>query len=448
MLRFYIRGKIMPYKNKTPLAKVESTNIIGAYFRNQRISDGISLVFVADSIPMNKGYLSDLENGKRPFSQGLINQLNEFYDTSFVKSEEYYNDLQNLLYDAFNNLFNINETKEKEILNSIVNHKQEYEHSNAFFIYQIIKLFYYIRVEMNEDEFNISKKMLEENLDAIEKKDIAIFYCLLAIFYKRKTSTNNIAESYLNKAISIVSNQSKIYAVCIFEMITIYSKTNRVALAYGYCEQAKFLFSYFNNYTVLFFIDLYQYNCMSLLGLYENAKNNLIKLLNNITPVNEKYISMIYHNLAWNSLLEGDYEYCIQMSNKAIEQGNKSDDLFYFIPYSYYKLNQPQIALHSIKDNVNSISNLYKPLLIAIEAKIKNNNKQFENSIFTFYKTLLVENEYEDIIVPLEIMIDYFKETDQKDKLIITYVDYKKYTENKLNISSSQILKTQKISRT
>lgn len=436
----------MPYKNKTPLSKAESTNIIGAYFRNQRIFDGISLVFVADSIPINKGYLSDLENGKRPFSQGLIRQLNEFYDTSFVESKEYYNDLQNSLYDAFNNLFNINEEKENEILNYIINHKQGYEHSDGFFIYQIIKLFYYIQVQMNEDEFNLSKKIVEENLDAIEKNDIAIFYCLLAIFYKRKTSTNNIAEEYLNKAISIVPIQSKIYALCIFEIITIYAETNRVVLAYSYCDQARILFGYFNNYTALFFIDLFQYNCMTLLGLYEIAKDNLIKLLNNITPANEKYTSMIYHNLALNSLLQGNYEYCIQMANKALEQGNKSDDLFYFIPCSYYKLNQSQNALYSIKNSIGNINSLYKPLLIAIEAKIKKNDEQFEHSIFTFYKTLLTENKYEVILVPLEIMIDHFSETNQTDKLIKTYADYKMYIENKLNINNSQILNI-KVSR-
>lgn len=51
----------MPYKHKIPIY-TENLNLTGAYFRHQRIIDGLSLTYVADSIRMNKGFLSDLEN--------------------------------------------------------------------------------------------------------------------------------------------------------------------------------------------------------------------------------------------------------------------------------------------------------------------------------------------------------------------------------------------------
>lgn len=429
----------MPYKKKTPILHLDYTNIVGAYFRNQRISDGISLVYVADSVHINKGYLSDLENGKRPFSLGLIHQLNDFYQTNFIESKEYYDFLQKSLYSAFNDLFNINELKEKEILDDVVLNKQEYEHSSGFFIYQIIKIFYYIRIQMDKKEFNASKKILEENLDAIEKKNLAILYCLLGIYYKRNTITNYLAEEYLNKVIPLISSQSKINALCIFEKITIFAETNRAALAYSYCEQARILFSQFNNYTTLFFIDLFQYNCLTLLGLFNEARTNLNTLLNNLTQTNEKYISTIYHNLAWNALLDNSYEECIQMSKKAIDLGNKSSALLYFIPYSFYKLKQTQNTLDCIEKYFESISDLYKPFLIALHARIQNNRMLFEKNILTFYTSLLEKHEYEDIIISLEIMIDYFSETNQKDKLISTYADYKMYKENKLTLKSSQL---------
>ena len=54
----------MPYKHKIP-NYTENLNLTGAYFRHQRIIDGLSLTYVADAISMNKGFLSDLENGKR-----------------------------------------------------------------------------------------------------------------------------------------------------------------------------------------------------------------------------------------------------------------------------------------------------------------------------------------------------------------------------------------------
>ena len=72
----------MPYKHKIPIY-TENLNLTGAYFRHQRIIDGLSLTYVADSIRMNKGFLSDLENGKRNFPDGTINQLNDFYNLKF-----------------------------------------------------------------------------------------------------------------------------------------------------------------------------------------------------------------------------------------------------------------------------------------------------------------------------------------------------------------------------
>jgi len=45
----------MPYKHKIPIY-TENLNLTGAYFRHQRIIDGLSLTYVADAISMNKGF--------------------------------------------------------------------------------------------------------------------------------------------------------------------------------------------------------------------------------------------------------------------------------------------------------------------------------------------------------------------------------------------------------
>ena len=79
----------MPYKHKIPIY-TENLNLTGAYFRHQRIIDGLSLTYVADSIRMNKGFLSDLENGKRNFPNGTIHQLSNFYDISFDENQQLY----------------------------------------------------------------------------------------------------------------------------------------------------------------------------------------------------------------------------------------------------------------------------------------------------------------------------------------------------------------------
>ena len=52
----------MPFVKQIPKSQHKINNI-GGFFRNYRINDGLSLAYVADSIRMNKGFLSDLENG-------------------------------------------------------------------------------------------------------------------------------------------------------------------------------------------------------------------------------------------------------------------------------------------------------------------------------------------------------------------------------------------------
>ena len=96
---------------------------------------------------------------------------------------------------------------------------------------------------------NDEKKLIESNLDAINSKDLSIFYCILGIYYKRNPSTNFVAEKYFKKCLSLSSNIPDIAALCTFELISIYAETNRSALAYTYCEKSRSIFNRLQNYT-------------------------------------------------------------------------------------------------------------------------------------------------------------------------------------------------------
>ena len=81
----------MPFVKQIPKSQHKINNI-GGFFRNYRINDGLSLAYVADSIRMNKGFLSNLENGKRNFPNGTIQQLSNFYDISFDENQQLYDE--------------------------------------------------------------------------------------------------------------------------------------------------------------------------------------------------------------------------------------------------------------------------------------------------------------------------------------------------------------------
>ena len=63
----------MPFqiKQNTLNLSVPIERLAGAYYRIQRTKQNISLSCLAKELRMNKGFLSDLENGKRHFPNGL-----------------------------------------------------------------------------------------------------------------------------------------------------------------------------------------------------------------------------------------------------------------------------------------------------------------------------------------------------------------------------------------
>ena len=431
----------MPYKHKIPIY-TENLNLTGAYFRYQRIIDGLSLTYVADSIRMNKGFLSDLENGKRNFPNGTIQQLSNFYDISFDENQQLYDEACDILNEAFKALFFANQTKESDILKKAVKNTNIYENSSAYFVFKIIELHYHMRISNNNIQIEYIRELVESNLDALSLANISIFYCLLGIYYKRKSVSIFIAENYLNKSLELSSSNSKVYAYSLFQLISLYARTNRVALAYSYCEKARNIFNRLNNYTTLFYIDFSQCNCLISMGLYDFATAKLKELLSDINQSNKEYVPKIHHSLAWCYLLNCQYSECIKYTNLAIENKDPSCDLCYFIPYSYYKQNEYLKCLDYIESYLEYADDFYKPFLQAISARIQKQYVDFEKNIILYYQSLLQNNVYEDIPLIQNFILDYYTETNNKDMMIKILIDIKSFNDKDLTLKSSTLFTT------
>lgn len=428
----------MPYKHKIPIY-TENLNLTGAYFRHQRIIDGLSLTYVADAISMNKGFLSDLENGKRNFPNGTIQQLSNFYDISFDENQQLYDEACDILSEAFKALFFANQTEESDILKKAVENTNIYENSSAYFVFKIIELHYHMRISNNNTQIEYIRELVESNLDALSLANISIFYCLLGIYYKRKSVSIFIAENYLNKSLELSSSNSKAYAYSLFQLISLYARTNRVALAYSYCEKARNIFNRLNNYTTLFYIDFSQCNCLISMGLYDFATAKLKELLSDINQSNKEHVPKIHHSLAWCYLLNCQYSECIKYTNLAIENKDPSCDLCYFIPYSYYKQNEYLKCLDYIESHLEYADDFYKPFLQAISARIQKQNVDFEKNIILYYQSLLQNNVYEDIPLIQNFILDYYTETNNKDMMIKILIDIKSFNDKDLTLKSSTL---------
>ena len=431
----------MPYKHKIPIY-TENLNLTGAYFRHQRIIDGLSLTYVADSIRMNKGFLSDLENGKRNFPDGTIQQLSNFYDISFDENQQLYDEACDILNEAFKALFFANQAEESDILKKAVENTNIYENSSAYFVFKIIELHYHMRISNNNIQIEYIRELVESNLDALSLANISIFYCLLGIYYKRKSVSIFIAENYLNKSLELSSSNSKVYAYSLFQLISLCARTNRVALAYSYCEKARNIFNRLNNYTTLFYIDFSQCNCLISMGLYDFAIAKLKELLSDINQSNKEYVSKIHHSLAWCYLLNCQYSECIKYTNLAIENKDPSCDLCYFIPYSYYKQNEYLKCLDYIESHLEYADDFYKPFLQAISARTQKQNVDFEKNIILYYQSLLQNNVYEDIPLIQNFILDYYTETNNKDMMIKILIDIKSFNDKDLTLKSSTLFTT------
>lgn len=431
----------MPYKHKIPIY-TESLNLTGAYFRHQRIIDGLSLTYVADSIRMNKGFLSDLENGKRNFPNGTIQQLSNFYDISFDENQQLYDEACDILNEAFKALFFANQTEESDILKKAVENTNIYENSSAYFVFKIIELHYHMRISNNNTQIEYIRELVESNLDALSLANISIFYCLLGIYYKRKSVSIFIAENYLNKSLELSSSNSKVYAYSLFQLISLCARTNRIALAYSYCEKARNIFNRLNNYTTLFYIDFSQCNCLISMGLYDFATAKLKELLSDINQSNKEHVPKIHHSLAWCYLLNCQYSECIKYTNLAIENKDPSCDLCYFIPYSYYKQNEYLKCLDYIESHLEYADDFYKPFLQAISARIQKQNVDFEKNIILYYQSLLQNNVYEDILLIQNFILDYYTETNNKDMMIKILIDIKSFNDKDLTLKSSTLFTT------
>ena len=431
----------MPYKHKIPIY-TENLNLTGAYFRHQRIIDGLSLTYVADSIRMNKGFLSDLENGKRNFPNGTIQQLSNFYDISFDENQQLYDEACDILNEAFKALFFANQTKESDILKKAVENTNIYENSSAYFVFKIIELHYHMRISNNNTQIEYIRELVESNLDALSLANISIFYCLLGIYYKRKSVSIFIAENYLNKSLELSSSNSKVYAYSLFQLISLCARTNRVALAYSYCEKARNIFNRLNNYTTLFYIDFSQCNCLISMGLYDFATAKLKELLSDINQSNKEHVPKIHHSLAWCYLLNCQYSECIKYTNLAIENKDPSCDLCYFIPYSYYKQNEYLKCLEYIESHLEYADDFYKPFLQAISARIQKQYVDFEKNIILYYQSLLQNNVYEDIPLIQNFILDYYTETNNKDMMIKILIDIKSFNDKDLTLKSSTLFTT------
>ena len=106
--------------------ELELRRILGAYLKYQREFDDLSLNYVSESLNINKGYLSEVENGKRNLSYNHYDEIMDFYDIKFNFEKNILEEITIKLYEILRNYINANIVSEKEIFKEVFQDKNRY----------------------------------------------------------------------------------------------------------------------------------------------------------------------------------------------------------------------------------------------------------------------------------------------------------------------------------
>ncbi len=416
----------------------EERKIIGSYFRVQRISQNLSLVEASKALNINKGFLSDLERGNRHFPKGIINQLNEFYLTEFNPLVSSKKISLSILNKAYYFLFYKQKEKEIEILKKNINPNKNLLNSLSFFTYQLIFLFYYIRIDLNKDKVSELSKLLKDNINALSQEEKAIYYSLLAIHSVSSISTSHLATKYIELSNMYCLTNSVIFAMNSYLLTLTYARKNKNALSLMCCSKTKNLLREKNNYIRQVDIDIVECSNLILLGEITEAQKRLLESLNSGNAnINDSFIP-IYNSLAFSYILSKDYQKCIDLIDQY--ENELPEEMLWFKPFCLFSTKNYEACILSL-DNLKVSDRTTQSFLLALKYRVNNEFVLFMKHISLYYYSKLENMVYLDIPFVLHFILDYAKEVNAIEINIAALEDLDLFHNNILSINTSNVLK-------
>ncbi len=425
---------------KTLNNNVNYEKLVGAYFRYQRKKQNISLVSFSKIMNINKGFLSDLENGKRHFPEGIIQQFSSYFNINFDDSLTSYFESKQYLHKVYNDLFfqvKIDDT----IIQDLNSKCEKYFNSLGFFNILILQFYESFQIQNDHKKAQEISNLIESNISCLENDELSIYYSLVGIYYFKQNNMI-LAKEAFEKSYTLCIESSYTNALNMFFMIMVSIRTNDPLKAYVFYTHAKYLLEKHHNFIRLFECDILKCCILTHMNLYEEAKSNLLQILNYSNTNfknNEEYL--IYHHLAYNALFAKNYDDCIKYTQLARKQNNTYDYLCTFIPYSYYKKGEQKKALLTLNNEYINAKSEFRPFLYAIRARIQHKDTMFEKHILKCYKNILSIQEFDGIKFVLDILIEYYDEKNNEKMLLYSFKDMKQFQENQLTVKNSFVLK-------
>lgn len=413
----------MEFKTK----KVRPSNdelriILGAYLKYQREYDGISLNYVADGIGINKGYLSEIEHGVKNLSDKYYFKIMNFYEIDFNNDPLLLKEARDFLKEIVLAYVYLDTSQEKNLIEKVLNKKDIYINSYAFFCYSLIEYIYYVRIKRMDNIVKDKEILLSDYTNILNSIEKAIFYDTLA-YYKMSKWNYKSANKILNKAYDEIkkTDSSEFQSVIKYHKILTLSHSNNNLHSYLMCLDVKQEYSYYHNYKRIYYLDITMGICLTRMGLYKEAQKVYKDVLKKANfPNSSELLSLIFFALSWNYIFMSKYKKAIEYAIRAIEKNHNFDILKINIIFSYYSMTDYENCLREINNvyihkDSNQFIRLYAKM---IESLISKEDDKFIRISDAFYKRFCHGENFEISRMVLSLMISFYLERNDLRKVV------------------------------
>lgn len=393
----------------------EKNLIIGLYIKQRRMEENMSISFLSEVAKISKGFLSEIERGRRKPAEYTFNQILKTIDIPFYDDENYLTESKDAVNSVIKAFIDMDKEKEKEYLEKYLSNLH-YKYSLGFYEYNLLEFAYLIRFGNHRErmlELVQFFNYMDKNIYSTD--ELLFLYDLLALFYMDVETNYLTAQEYLESALMQPASLSLscIKGVIMYHLIDVYQQLNAPVKALLMYEEAEKEFTKSLNIKRLFHLNLHKAHCLSRLKMYDEAEKIYLELINQAKAVNiERYLTIVYDNLAWNSLKNKNYKDSILYTKKSLEMGSSFNSILEYIPFSYFKMNQYDECIKAIKKieasyELKERQKLFFDCLISL---IERNKEDFEDSFLKYFVILIEKGDYEMIKFMLMVKYDYYLE--------------------------------------
>lgn len=392
--------------------------LLGNYIKIHRINENMSLSFVAELVKINKGYLSDIENGKKFPQDYTLSRILKILDININLDFEIIYSLKNQLTNIFNYFISLEEDKEISLLKSII-YDSEFKYSLAYIEYYLCEFFYIVKYTNDIHRTNLLKERLFNLVNLMDSFEKTIYLDTCGM---NCINNNQYHEAlvFLKDALIFAENHQK--GVIYYHISICHQKLNQTTFALFHCKIAIEEFNKSMCVKRLLLMHMHEANCFARLFLFKESTKIYLQVLKESKLVNDEdlYLSTL-DNLIWSMLKAENYKKVLEYSTQSLSLGSESLDTKLCNTYALFKLEHYQYAINFIDDSLDYCldNKYYYNILVSIKNLC---NNDILNAIVLLKECVEIiksKNVYEDLLFLYKIIIDSSKKVNNQDDIIL-----------------------------